>query len=256
MFSWQAFWTYQHRAGWLRPSQPSASHAEWGFVTEGAWTQRPSEQHHVGLGFLNGTALLCLWPTWRSSIYREWSAGAARRAQKQFGAFSSLGRFLCWQLLKSFAVLIWAVVSRGEQACQKMFPSAKFTAQHLSLCCVHFFDFLPVQPHWTDTQQQTQPLNWPSHRSSCKITAAGRSGWGISFGFQRRWWSNRGCCGPALSTLATGDRIRFFPCKFACSLFVCPELDDLSHAVCWQFHRFVLKSLEQAGSYEPVPEDA
>lgn len=115
--------------------------------------------------------------------------------------------------------MIWAIVSKRDQTCQKMFLSTKLTVQSLSAHSVHFFDFPPVQvscltglTHYSECSCQVNLLFTPLRH---KITLE-KEEWVVLLLLLSKpalwcWWSNKGCYGPKLSIQAARNSIRYFP---------------------------------------------
>lgn len=127
--------------------------------------------------------------------------------------------------------MIWAIVSKRDQTCQKMFLSTKFIVRSLSVHSVHFFDFPPVQvscltglTHYSECSCQVNLLFIPLRH---KITLE-KEEWVVLLLLLSKpalwcWWSNKGCYGPELSIQAARNSIRYFPVAWHFLCWIVPS---------------------------------
>lgn len=125
-------------------------------------------------------------------------------------------------LLTSSEILcsvIWATASKGDQTCQKMFLSAKFVAWSLSVPCVHFFDYPPVQlPCLTGLTHNSECSCWVNFLFSLFLSSWNnpwKEEWVVHLLLLSKpalwcWCSNRDYCGLELSTQTTRNSTRYF----------------------------------------------
>lgn len=129
-----------------RQQQRKAWHAEWGCCNRSCLNTVSIQARRVGLGVLNGMALHFPWTT-VENLYLWWECVSTRLCQGRretviFFFLRKISLLMCSEIL---CCVIWAIVNKIDQTCQKMFLSAKFIARSLSVHCVCFFDFPPVR---------------------------------------------------------------------------------------------------------------